>query len=146
METDARRTQTDHGESQQHFPVGCRGLVASCAHDAQSQLRKVVSDAGYDIRYLSYYNFLLFPPILAARLVQRLTGLHTEDHGLGLPSRPVNWVLRKTFSAERFLLGRASLPVGVSLILLARNVSPQAFRGRDDTRAPVAQDRAIASA
>ena len=110
------------------------------------QLRKVVSEAGYDIRYLSYYNFLLFPPILAARSVQRLTGLHTEDHGLGLPLRPVNWLLRKTFSAERFLLGRASLPVGVSLILLARNASPQVFRGRDDTQAPVAQERALAGA
>jgi SAM-dependent methyltransferase len=102
-----------------------------------NQLREVVSRAGYDVLYLSYYNFLLFAPILAARLAQRVTGRHIEDHGLALPSRPLNWALRKTFSAERFVLGRASLPLGVSLILLARNTEASAVSSREEAEAPI---------
>lgn len=110
------------------------------------ELRKVVSEAGYEICYLSYYNFLLFTPILATRMVQRLTGANREGHDLRLPPRPVNWLLRKTFAAERFIVGRVSLPVGVSLIVLARNVGPQVMRARDAAQAPASQDRALASA
>ena len=50
------------------------------------ELRKVVSEAGYEICYLSYYNFLLFTPILATRMVQRLTGANREGHDLRLPA------------------------------------------------------------
>ncbi|HTY55038.1 MAG TPA: class I SAM-dependent methyltransferase [Candidatus Binataceae bacterium] len=110
------------------------------------QLREVVSEAGFDILYLSYYNTMLFAPILAARVAQRLTGRHPEDHGLKLPPRPVNWALRQTFAAERLLLRRVSFPVGVSLIVLARNAGLQMRRSGDQVQTQLDHDRVTASA
>jgi SAM-dependent methyltransferase len=107
------------------------------------QLRKVVSEAGYDVRYLSYYNFLLFPPILAARLVQRFSSTPADPNGLELPPRPLNWLLRSTFAAERLVLGRASLPVGVSLILLARNMAAEPARSSEAKPTSLAQGSAV---
>lgn len=106
-----------------------------------NQLREVVGRAGFDVLYLSYYNFLLFAPILAVRLAQRVSGLHIKDHGLALPPRPVNWALRQTFAAERFVLGRASLALGLSLILLARNAQANAASGREQGEPPVSVAR-----
>jgi hypothetical protein len=110
------------------------------------QLRKVVSEAGYEICYLSYYNFVLFTPIFAARLIERLTGVHSEDRGLELPPRPLNWLLWKMFAAERLLLGRVPLPLGVSLIVLARNPVSRTQSGERNVQTSAAEDRASAIA
>jgi SAM-dependent methyltransferase len=90
-----------------------------------AQLRRVVTDAGYDVRYLSYYNTLLFPMIAGARIVQRLTGASSEGHDLRLPSPRVNSLLQTVFSSERYLLGSWSMPFGVSLIVLAKAALPE---------------------
>lgn len=86
----------------------------------ERQLRALAIDTGYEVRYLSYYNFLLFPVIAAARLTQRLTGVSGEGHDLRMPSPFVNRTLSRIFSSERHLIGRMSVPLGVSLMLLAR--------------------------
>jgi SAM-dependent methyltransferase len=90
------------------------------------QLRQAVSAGGYAIRYLSYYNFLLFPMIAVARLLQHLVGANREGHDLQMPSRLVNRTLAKVFSSERHVLGRVTVPFGVSLLMLARNQTPPA--------------------
>jgi len=88
-----------------------------------AQLRKVVSDAGFKIEFLSYYNFILLPAIAAVRAVHRWRPRSTngtkERHDLKMPSRPVNDLLRRIFSSERRLLSVTRLPLGVSLILVA---------------------------
>ncbi len=85
-----------------------------------SQLREVVEAAGYQVSYLSYYNVLLFPMIAGARMVQRITGSASEGHDLRMPSRRINSLLEGVFSWERHFLGSWSVPIGVSLILLAQ--------------------------
>lgn len=85
-------------------------------------LRRLLADCGFEIDYLSYYNFLLFPAIAAVRLLQRLRPAASGPNGrhdLKMPSRLVNSVLLSLFSCERFALGPFHLPVGVSLIALA---------------------------
>ena len=85
-----------------------------------ARLRHVVEAAGYAVRYVSYYNFLLFPVIASARVVQRFMGGGSEGHDLRMPSPPMNSLLRWLFSSERHFLGSWSAPFGVSLILLAQ--------------------------
>jgi SAM-dependent methyltransferase len=86
------------------------------------QLRSLACEAGYEVQYLSYYNFLLLPAILAARSIGRLTGVHSaEGHDLRMPSQRVNRALTAVFSSERYILRWISVPIGMSLLMLARN-------------------------
>lgn len=87
-------------------------------------LEEVFRRAGYRIRYRSYFNTILFPLIVAARAAGKLTGREGGDDAM--PPRPVNALLQGLFGLERHLLGRASLPFGVSLALVAENAEPQA--------------------
>jgi SAM-dependent methyltransferase len=86
-----------------------------------AQLRTLVSKAGYSVCYLSYYNCLLFPAIAGVRLARRLIRLRGYNHDLSMPPAMLNSMLIRLFSSERHLLARASLPLGVSLVLVARN-------------------------
>ena len=92
-------------------------------YDARG-LRALMSEGGYEVRYLSYYNFILFPVIAGARLLQRVTGGEAardgRNHDLRMPSGLMNTILLKIFASERYLVGGWSLPFGVSLIVLAR--------------------------
>jgi SAM-dependent methyltransferase len=82
------------------------------------ELRARLEEAGFVIERLSYYNFLLFPLVLAVRLVKKLTGDHGND--MALPSPPVNQLLYTLFRGERHWLVRHDFPWGVSLIAIAR--------------------------
>jgi SAM-dependent methyltransferase len=86
------------------------------------ELRGLVSACGFDVKYLSYYNFLLFPLIGIARLWQRLSGRDhiAANHDLAMPPATINAVLQRIFSSERYVVGTARIPFGVSLIMLAR--------------------------
>ncbi len=90
-----------------------------------NELRTLVSGAGFDVTYLSYYNFMLFPIIAGARILQRLQqrdrGGVNGRHDLAMPSPAINAILRRIFSSERHLIGRARVPLGVSLIVIARS-------------------------
>ncbi len=86
-----------------------------------AELRARGLEAGFEILKLSYYNFFLLPIVAAARLVQRFIGARRGGHDLRMPPPPVNWILTMVFSSERYLLRRISLPVGVSILMLARN-------------------------
>ena len=89
------------------------------------ELHDLVNAAGFEVNYLSYYNFLLFPLIAGARMWQRLSmrGRNgaTSHHDLAMPPPAINSMLRRIFSSERFLIGTARVPFGVSLVVLARN-------------------------
>ena len=90
-----------------------------------NELRTLVRGAGLDLTYLSYYNFMLFPIIAGTRILQRLqqrnrVGVNGR-HDLAMPSPSVNAVLQRIFSSERYLIGRARVPLGVSLIVVARS-------------------------
>jgi SAM-dependent methyltransferase len=89
-----------------------------------NELRSLVSGAGFDVTYLSYYNFMLFPIIAGARIWQRLQQhdrvAANGRHDLTMPSPAMNSILQRIFSSERHLIGRARVPLGVSLIVVAR--------------------------
>lgn len=83
--------------------------------DLESKLRQ----AGFTIEKISYFNTLLFPMVLAVRMLNRLTG-RSGARDLEVPGRFVNALLARIFGMERGLLKRMSLPFGVSLVAVVR--------------------------
>ena len=85
------------------------------------QLRRVVEQAGLVTDRASYANLTFFAPILAGRLVMRLTGLHPASENninIGL----LNGLLGSVLGAESWWLRSMNLPFGVSAILVAKKV------------------------
>ena len=86
-------------------------------------LRRLTEAASFEIDYLSYYNFLLFPLIAGVRMGQRLrrqpsAGVNGR-HDLTLPPAILNAILLRLFASERHLLGTIRIPFGVSLLMSA---------------------------
>lgn len=84
------------------------------------ELRERMTEAGWSLRRLSYFNTLLFPPIAAVRLARRggKPAKVQSDFELTKPGR-LNTVLARAFSAEAPLVERMDLPFGVSVLALA---------------------------
>jgi SAM-dependent methyltransferase len=80
-------------------------------------LAKVFAEAGFKIRYRSYFNAVLFPAIVAARGLGKLLGRDGGDDAM--PPKPLNRLLTALFGFERHLVGRGTLPFGVSLAAVA---------------------------
>jgi len=84
--------------------------------------RQLFLAAGLEIVKASYFNTLLFPPIAAIRALKMATGARSADDD-AMPSQAVNSLLKTLFGAERHWLKRASLPIGVSIVLIARRAA-----------------------
>jgi SAM-dependent methyltransferase len=82
----------------------------------KKMLRRAVADAGLQLRFLSYFNSLLFPLAAASRLAGRLTGKKDSDDKL--PPRPLNALFETLFKLERHAIGRFAFPPGVSLVAI----------------------------
>ena len=81
-------------------------------------LHQLVKNTGFKIIKLSYFNFFIFPMVLLIRLLHRFS--KKEQDELILPPSWLNWLLKKIFASERYFINRMSLPIGVSLILIAQ--------------------------
>ena len=83
------------------------------------QVRGLVEGAGLRPERLSYVNTLLFPVILAIRVVERLRrgGGHPEPHkDTGEVPEPLNRVFVRLLEMEGRIIRRLPLPFGVSII------------------------------
>ena len=78
-----------------------------------------VRAAGLVPTYVSHFNSLLFPVVVARRLAARLLG-DTGTADDEMPGTHLNRLLGAVFAAERHILPRASLPFGVSLLMTAQ--------------------------
>jgi SAM-dependent methyltransferase len=85
----------------------------------RTRLHGVVRASGAAIVYETYYNTLLAPIAVALRLAERVTG-HEAGNQERMPARPINALLAQLFSAERHVIRRGSLPVGLSLAMILR--------------------------
>jgi len=84
-----------------------------------AELKRKATDAGLHVEKLSYFNTLLFPLAVAARIKDRLFQ-SASSSGTKIPPSPINTLFRHVFSAERFLLEKCNLPFGVSLLGVLR--------------------------
>lgn len=80
-------------------------------------LTDVFTRAGFRLRHRTYFNTVLFPLIVAARAVGKVTGREGGDDAM--PPRPLNRLLEALFGAERYWVAGRSLPLGVSLAVVA---------------------------
>jgi SAM-dependent methyltransferase len=85
----------------------------------RDRLRDIVVKAGYEVVLASYINTFLFPAIAGLRLLQKL--LQKEGGSdLWMPPAMVNRWLATIFGSEGIFLKFFPLPVGISLLVLAR--------------------------
>lgn len=86
-------------------------------------LQQQLKAAGFGSVWSSYFNTVLFGPIAAARLFQRLRnkgheGAQSSDLHPVAPG--LNHLLKRLFSLERLVVPRLALPLGTSLLAVAR--------------------------
>jgi len=81
-------------------------------------LAKLFLQSGFDVQLLSYFNSLLFPPIAAARVLNKARRNDSADDAL--PGATVNGLLNRVFGLEAGLIGRVPMPFGVSLVAVVR--------------------------
>lgn len=75
--------------------------------------------AGLEVERATYFNSILLPAAYASRWVARMTGSR-KALGVEMPSQPVNETMKAVFSLETALLRGVDLPVGMSLLAVAR--------------------------
>jgi SAM-dependent methyltransferase len=83
-----------------------------------SSLRDVATRAGFRVERITYFNTILFPAVVAARLWKR--GRGGKGHDLDESPVFLNGCLERVFAFERHLVPRLTLPFGSSLLMLAR--------------------------
>jgi SAM-dependent methyltransferase len=84
---------------------------------SKAGLRALIESSPLRLEAIGYFNSLLFPAAVAERLASKARG--KDDADLTLPSPPLNAALERAFAAERHLIGRVPLPVGLSLFAVA---------------------------
>ena len=82
-------------------------------------LRRLVEHAGFTVEHLTFFNCFLFPAAWVKRAAARVTGTG-KTNDLEFPSRFLNAAFREVFRFERRILPHTSLPIGLSLLCLAR--------------------------
>lgn len=83
------------------------------------QVQQMLSKAGLENIYATYWNTLLFPPIVAARLWRKIRPLPASDLD-GKTGDNMSAVFSCVLAIERLLLRIAPLPFGLSVLCVAR--------------------------
>lgn len=98
-------------------------LGGEVTRSTRRRLHGVLTRGGYDVQRLTYTNFTLFPLMLAVRTAQRMMGVaapHQADGDMSVPPAPVNAVLSALVALEARALRYANMPIGSSLLCVAR--------------------------
>jgi len=85
----------------------------------KASLNEALRKAGLEPVRISYFNTFLFPLIASLRLVRKAFGI-TETADDAMPGKAANALLTAVFGAESGLVGRIPLPIGVSLMAVAK--------------------------
>ncbi len=84
---------------------------------SKRSLKRLIEESPLRLDAIGYFNSVLFPFAVGARLAAKLAGRGGGDDKL--PPKPVNYFFERCFAAERRLIGRVPLPPGLSLFALA---------------------------
>ena len=87
---------------------------------SRAGLARVLQEAGFEIRRISYTNATIMPMVTAVRLLQRITGHKESTLEISIPVRPVNSALAALLRLEAAGLRLVNMPFGSSLLALAR--------------------------
>jgi SAM-dependent methyltransferase len=91
---------------------------------SRTQLERHLRLAGYEVEFVSYFSALLFPVVAAVRVGRRLLREEAPEPNsdFKLSVRPVNALLTRLFALEARVVARHRLPIGSSLVAVARPV------------------------
>ncbi|MBI5058158.1 class I SAM-dependent methyltransferase [candidate division KSB1 bacterium] len=86
----------------------------------KADIVKKLIDAGYNVEYVSYYNFILFPLAIIDRMVKKIFSAKIEKPDLFVPMWPFNAIFRAVFSLEGKVMARGgAFPWGLSIVAVA---------------------------
>lgn len=85
----------------------------------KSELLSKLSNNGFQVKYCTFYNSLLFLPIFVFRKIKNLLNIKKPDLSETSSNGIVNFMLKKIFLFEIFLLRYFHMPLGVSLVAVA---------------------------
>ena len=86
----------------------------------RAELRDHLIRTGFTVLRITYTNFTLLPMVAAVRWIQRLSGHRESTQEMDVPSRPVNLALASLLAVEAAALRAVDMPLGSSLLALAR--------------------------
>ena len=84
---------------------------------SKRSLKALVEGSPLKLEKVGYFNSFLFPLAVAERAASKVR--KREDADVKLPPAPLNAALELVFAAERHLIGRLPLPIGLSLFAVA---------------------------
>ncbi len=84
----------------------------------KESLKNLLEKAGYTVRYITYFNTLLFPMIALIRAVGNLTGRRNASDAKPT-NQIINDMLYRIFHSECMFIPKVSFPFGVSLLAVA---------------------------
>ncbi|MEO7573745.1 MAG: class I SAM-dependent methyltransferase [Acidimicrobiales bacterium] len=95
------------------------------------RLREALDAADLDVVHVSYFNMVLLPIVATARLAQRVRGpVVAPSSDFSMPSPRLNRLLTGVLRWERSMVAARGLPVGVSLVAVARRSTTLLADGR----------------
>jgi len=87
---------------------------------SKASLQQALARPGLTPVKLTFFNTLLFPAVVAAKILSRARSGRrphvTADERLA----PGNMIVKAIFESEKYLIPRMTLPTGVSLLAVAR--------------------------
>jgi 2-polyprenyl-3-methyl-5-hydroxy-6-metoxy-1,4-benzoquinol methylase len=83
------------------------------------ELNVKLIQAGFSVEKISYYNTLLFPPVLVVRMLNNLLNRDGASD-VDMPSKLINFILMKIFGFEKYILRFVNFPFGVSILAVVR--------------------------
>jgi len=86
----------------------------------RAQLCDHLVRAGFQVSRITYTNFTLLPIVAGVRFAQRLAGHQESDSEMMVPAAPINAALSATLAVEAAALRVVNMPLGSSLLCLAR--------------------------
>lgn len=87
----------------------------------KSNFKKLFKNAGFEIRFDSYINSFLFPPVVLKRFLDKIMGVKKKkDEPVDEVPEFLNKIFLKIFSSESTLLPAFKFPFGLSILLVAQ--------------------------
>jgi SAM-dependent methyltransferase len=84
---------------------------------SKRSLKRLIEASPLKLETLGYFNSLLFPLAVAERLSSK--ALRKDNAEVKLPPAALNTALERAFAAERHLIGRVPMSMGLSLFAVA---------------------------
>ena len=87
---------------------------------SRPDLRRRLEAAGFGVTHSTYTNLSILPMVAAVRLKQRFSGHVESQEEIAVPAAPINGLLSGLLAIEGAALRVVNMPIGSSLLAVAR--------------------------